>query len=196
MASCGDSSANIAAPPPTAPTPSAGFDPPIVRLAPTGADPRQLIVAVGGQVTFINNDTQPHDIAGGTDPANPDCREIDAVGFLSPGQSRQTARCQSRAPVTTTITATMLQCSRADSSSAELNRARSRASPSILTVGREILVWSANTHLQFFGLSRCHDATMAFGRRPSTFSLGDIPVIVERVRSNWRRGPSRSAARR
>ena len=66
-------------------------DPPVIRLAPTGADPRQLVVAVGERVTFINNDVQPHDIAGGPDPATPDCREIDAVGFLVPGQSRQTA---------------------------------------------------------------------------------------------------------
>jgi hypothetical protein len=49
------------------------------------------VVAVGERVTFINNDVQPHDIAGGPDPATPDCREIDAVGFLVPGQSRQTA---------------------------------------------------------------------------------------------------------
>jgi hypothetical protein len=42
-------------------------------------------------VTFINNDAQPHDVAGGPDIAHPDCREIDAVGFLVTGQSRQTA---------------------------------------------------------------------------------------------------------
>jgi plastocyanin len=75
-------------PGPTAPGP---VDPAIIRISPTGADPRQLIVGVGDRVTFINNDVQPHDIAGGPDPATPDCREIDAVGFLAPGQSRQTA---------------------------------------------------------------------------------------------------------
>jgi hypothetical protein len=42
-------------------------------------------------VTFVNNDVIPHDIFGGPDPARPDCHEIDAVGFLAPGQSRQTA---------------------------------------------------------------------------------------------------------
>lgn len=41
-------------------------------------------------MTFINNDIQPHDIAGGSDPAHPDCPEIDAVGFLTPGQRRAT----------------------------------------------------------------------------------------------------------
>jgi hypothetical protein len=89
---CGGGSSGGAAPrPPTGPTPPPPPDPPIIRIAATGADPRQLIVAVGERVTFVNNDVQPHDIQGGPDPANPDCREIDAVGFLVPGQSRQTA---------------------------------------------------------------------------------------------------------
>jgi plastocyanin len=54
-------------------------------------NPREITVAVGDQVTFVNNDMQPHDTAGGSDPATRDCPEIDAVGFLLPGQSRQTA---------------------------------------------------------------------------------------------------------
>ncbi len=89
---CGSGSSGSPSPAPsTGPTPPAAVDPPIIRIAPTGAEPRQLIVGVGERVTFINNDSQPHDIAGGPDPATPDCREIDAVGFLVPGQSRQTA---------------------------------------------------------------------------------------------------------
>ena len=76
--------------PPTGPTPPPPADPPIIRISSTGAEPRQLVVAVGERVTFTNNDAQPHDIQGGPDPANPDCREIDAVGFLAPGQSKQT----------------------------------------------------------------------------------------------------------
>ena len=88
---CGDSGSSGGAPPgpstvPTLPPP----DPPIIRIAATGVDPKQLIVALGERVTFVNNDVQPHDIQGGPDPANPDCREIDAVGFLVPGQSKQT----------------------------------------------------------------------------------------------------------
>ena len=89
---CGSGSSGSPSPAPsTGPTPPTPVDPPTIRIATTGAEPRQLIVAVGERVTFINNDTQPHDIAGGPDPATPDCREIDAVGFLVPGQSRQTA---------------------------------------------------------------------------------------------------------
>ena len=56
----------------------------------SGVSPATMTVAVGSRVTFVNNDAVPHDVAGGPDPAHPDCREIDAVGFLAPGQSRQT----------------------------------------------------------------------------------------------------------
>ena len=88
----GGSSSSPPAGPPTSPTtPLPPADPPVIRITPAGTEPRQLVVATGERVTFVNNDVQPHDIAGGPDPATPDCREIDAVGFLVPGQSRQTA---------------------------------------------------------------------------------------------------------
>ena len=62
-----------------------------MSITAAGVSPREITVPVGGRVTFVNNDNIPHDVAGGPDPAHPDCREIDAVGFLTPGQSRQTA---------------------------------------------------------------------------------------------------------
>lgn len=69
---CGSGSSGSPSPGPSIiPTPPAPVGPPIVRISSTGADPRQLIVAVGERVTFINNDMQPHDIAGGPDPATP-----------------------------------------------------------------------------------------------------------------------------
>lgn len=78
---------------PASPTaaPSTPVGPPTVTITANGVAPKEVTIAVGGRVTFVNNDTIPHDVAGGPDPANPDCREIDAVGFLTPGQSRQTA---------------------------------------------------------------------------------------------------------
>ena len=54
-------------------------------------NPGDVQTAVGTRVMFVNNDTIAHDIMGGPDPTRPDCHEIDSVGFLSPGQSRQTA---------------------------------------------------------------------------------------------------------
>jgi len=65
--------------------------PPTVRITAAGVNPTEIAVRVGDRVTFINEDVQPHDVAGGPDIAHPDCREIDAVGFLVTGQSRQTA---------------------------------------------------------------------------------------------------------
>jgi plastocyanin len=62
-----------------------------VTITGTGVTPGEITVAVGGRITFVNNDVIPHDIAGGPDPARPDCLEINQVGFLAPGQSRQTA---------------------------------------------------------------------------------------------------------
>jgi len=86
---CGSGSASPTSPNPSpAPAPSG---PPIVRITAAGVNPVEITVRVGERVMFINDDAQPHDVAGGPDIAHPDCREIDAVGFLVTGQSRQTA---------------------------------------------------------------------------------------------------------
>jgi plastocyanin len=87
-AACGSYAPPGSASAPTAPSAPV---PTTVTITVSGVSPKEVTVAVGGRVTFVNNDTIPHDVAGGPDPANPDCREIDAVGFLTPGQSRQTA---------------------------------------------------------------------------------------------------------
>jgi plastocyanin len=55
-----------------------------------GVSPVELTIAVGSRVTFVNQDTRPHDFAGGPDPSRRDCLEIDVAGFIVPGQSRQT----------------------------------------------------------------------------------------------------------
>jgi hypothetical protein len=75
--------------PSPAPTPLPGIVNRIV-IRSTGMNPPELTIAVGTRVTFANEDSMPHDMAGGPDPAHPDCREIDAVGFLVSGQSRET----------------------------------------------------------------------------------------------------------
>ena len=76
-------------------TGSPGASPPpavrLVTISAGGVAPQEVQTAVGTRVMFINNDTIAHDIMGGPDPTRPDCHEIDSVGFLSPGQSRQTA---------------------------------------------------------------------------------------------------------
>jgi plastocyanin len=61
-----------------------------VTITASGINPREITVDSGTQLAFTNNDSAPHDIAGGPDPAHPDCHEIDAVGFLVPGQTKRT----------------------------------------------------------------------------------------------------------
>ena len=74
-----------------APAPSGPPAAATVTISSTGVNPAEVTVAVGGRVTFINNDIVSHDIAGGPDPSRPDCLEINEAGFLVPGQSRATA---------------------------------------------------------------------------------------------------------
>ncbi len=52
--------------------------------------PRTLSVPQGTRVTFINNDTVAHDMSSDPHPDHTECPEINQVGFLTPGQSRQT----------------------------------------------------------------------------------------------------------
>jgi len=52
--------------------------------------PKNVKVARGSQVTFVNNDNQPHMINSDPHPDHTDCPEINQVGFLNPGESRQT----------------------------------------------------------------------------------------------------------
>jgi plastocyanin len=82
-ASCGGSSAGTG-PAPT-PTPAA-----TITITSSGANPQRVTVPRGSQVQFVNNDSRPHQMSSDDHPDHLDCPEINAVGFLSPGQSRQT----------------------------------------------------------------------------------------------------------
>jgi len=55
-----------------------------------GVSPKTLTVALGSQVTFVNNDKVSHQMFSDPHPEHTDCPEINFVGFLSPGQTRQT----------------------------------------------------------------------------------------------------------
>jgi plastocyanin len=61
-----------------------------VTITPSGVVPKNLAVAPGSQVTFVNNDSRHHNMYSDPHPEHTDCPEFDSVGFLSPGQSRQT----------------------------------------------------------------------------------------------------------
>src|SRR5262245_42157856 len=52
--------------------------------------PTAVTVTRGTQVTFINNDSRAHEMNSNPHPEHTDCPEINQVGHLEPGQSRQT----------------------------------------------------------------------------------------------------------
>ena len=71
-------------PPPIAPTEGA-------RLSVTsaGVAPKQVRVYQGSRVTFVNNDVVNHEMLSDPLHVHTDCPELNAVGYLVPGQSRE-----------------------------------------------------------------------------------------------------------
>ena len=51
--------------------------------------PTTLTVPRGSQVTFINNDNRAHEMNSDPHPEHTNCTELNQVGHLEPGQSRQ-----------------------------------------------------------------------------------------------------------
>jgi plastocyanin len=81
------------APSPTAtptPTPTSAPGAATITIANNAVSPREVTIQRGGRVTFVNNDTRPHDMSSDPHPAHTDCQEMNQVGFLNPGQSRDT----------------------------------------------------------------------------------------------------------
>ena len=74
------------APSPTVP-PSAGMT---ITITNNVASPRSLVVPLGSQITFVNNDGVAHEMYSDPHPEHTDCPAFDSVGRLNPGQSRQT----------------------------------------------------------------------------------------------------------
>lgn len=93
---------------PTSPSPSPSPTPsPTPSPAPSGGTtltissagsitPKVLTVAAGSRVTFVNNNSRAHDMASDPHPNHTDCPELNQVGFLQPGQSRQTGNLNTR----------------------------------------------------------------------------------------------------
>ncbi len=52
--------------------------------------PRTVTVAPGSRVTFTNNHNRSYDVSSDPHPSHTDCPEINQVGFLQAGQTRQT----------------------------------------------------------------------------------------------------------
>ena len=83
---CGGSSSSPASPSPTpSPTPTTNT----ITITNNVASPQNITVARGSQVTVLNSDSRTHQMDSDPHPEHTDCPELNQVGFLSPGQSRQ-----------------------------------------------------------------------------------------------------------
>ena len=61
-----------------------------ITITSAGVNPQRITVAPGTRVTFVNSDSRTHEMNSDPHPNHGDCPPIDDVGFLSPGQSKQT----------------------------------------------------------------------------------------------------------
>lgn len=95
-ASCGGGGS---APPTPSPSPSpqpppGGTPPPAtatITITSAGVDKKEVTIAVGGRVTFVNQDAGPHDMNSDPHPNHTDCPSMDAVAFLAAGQTKESA---------------------------------------------------------------------------------------------------------
>ncbi len=86
ISSCGGGGGGTPTTPTQPPTGTPGLT---VTITSMGASPRALTVAVGARVLFINNDARPHEMTSDPHPTHEDCPELNQVGFLNPGQQRE-----------------------------------------------------------------------------------------------------------
>ena len=61
-----------------------------ITITSSGASPRNILIALGSRVLFVNNDSRTHNMTSDPHPEHSDCPDINQVGFLAPGQSRET----------------------------------------------------------------------------------------------------------
>ena len=61
-----------------------------VTMTANGLSSASVTVAAGQTVTFVNNDTRSHNMTSDPHPEHDQCPEINVVGLLSPGRSRET----------------------------------------------------------------------------------------------------------
>jgi plastocyanin len=93
LASCGGSSSSPVSgggstTTTTTTQPPAGL--PTVTITSAGVSPKQVEIAVGGRVLFVNNDSVPHEMYSDPHPSHEECPPMNEVNVLARGQSRQT----------------------------------------------------------------------------------------------------------
>ena len=82
IAACGGSSNPM--------SPSSSGTVQMVTVTASGVSPTEVRISVGERVRFVNNDTKNVQINSNPFPAHDDCPPINAVGVLTPGQSKIT----------------------------------------------------------------------------------------------------------
>jgi plastocyanin len=88
----------VATPTPTAPSaaptpstpPAATLEATVTITANNQVQPAEVRVRVGGRVTFVNQNNRAHDITSDPPHLHTDCPAIMEVGFIQPGQTKQT----------------------------------------------------------------------------------------------------------
>jgi plastocyanin len=60
-----------------------------ITISASGASPRTLSVAAGSRITFVNTDSRAHEMTSDPHPTHEDCPELNQIGFLNPGQQRE-----------------------------------------------------------------------------------------------------------
>ena len=94
VVACGGGDSPSAPSPTPAPAPAPTPTPPpaggsTITITATGVSPRELVVARGTLVTFVNNDGVGHDMNSDPHPQHTSCTDMN-VGFVATGQNRQT----------------------------------------------------------------------------------------------------------
>jgi plastocyanin len=84
---CGGSSSSGSTSPSGACTPSSSANTLVVQN--NTICPSTLTVSRGTQITILNSDSRVHDMNSDPHPEHTECPELNQIGFLNPGQSRQ-----------------------------------------------------------------------------------------------------------
>ncbi|HUR21088.1 MAG TPA: hypothetical protein VMZ90_09795 [Vicinamibacterales bacterium] len=66
-----------------------------ITITAAGVSPKDIQVAPGTRVLFVNSDSRPHNMSSDPHPEHTDCPEINQVGLLASGQNRETGNLNS-----------------------------------------------------------------------------------------------------
>jgi hypothetical protein len=96
IASCGGGGPDNPGGPSPSPSPNPTPNPPpnptattTITITSSGVSPKDIVVARGSRVTFVNSDGVPHDMNSDPHPQHNSCDDMN-VGFIASGQSGMT----------------------------------------------------------------------------------------------------------